>query len=812
MYAKHQPKPSSSTKRSIEFPKTLNTYLGQKGYTIQKSELPAHLHSVLREKLTACPQTNGAAFGPVEDVSYPIYRESANKFYMPRYFGELHFGPPKSVELSAGQDIDVPFAGSLRPIQLPVVQTYLDHVRKSDTMGGGGLLELPCAFGKCLAKDTPILMYDGTICMVQDIVIGDQLMGDDSTPRTVLSLARGRETMCEIASKHDDAYTVNESHILSLQHHETKEVRDISVMEYLEMPRHEAKQWKGYRVPVYFPEKEIQVDAYDLGYWLGDHEYMHRTVQLESDRKFHAFLVNRDLLYFKHIPQEYKCNSRIVRMSLLAGILDGNDTSDAFDIFLNDEILADDIVYLARSLGFNARKKVEVYYEDEYYSIRLKGSHLTELAYLCKQSRHVSRKACKDPLQYSIRLTKLDEDHYYGFEIDGNRRFLLGDFTVTHNTVLSLHLIAELKKKTLVIVNKEFLMNQWIERIGEFLPTAKIGRIQGPTVDIEGKDIVLGMLQSISMKDYPASTFSSFGLTIFDEVHHISSEVFSRALFKIVSKYMLGLSATMERKDGTTDVFKMFLGDVVYKGTRDEEHPVCVRAIEYMVSDAAFNEVEYDFRGNPKYSTMIVKLCEYNRRSDFIVKVVEDLRRESPDGQIMILAHNRSLLTYLHDAIEHRGFATVGYYVGGMKEADLKATESRQIVIATYAMAAEALDIKTLTTLVMATPKTDIVQSVGRILRSKHSNPIVVDIVDRHDLFQKQWIQRRRFYKKCNYRIRMIGSDKYAGMSLDWDADRTWKRVFEPATKNGICAVAETHDTSDDEDAPAKIGQCLIPL
>ena len=107
-------------------------------------------------------------------------------------------------------------------------------------------------------------------------------------------------------------------------------------------------------------------------------------------------------------------------------------------------------------------------------------------------------------------------------------------------------------------------MDQWKTRIKEFLPSARVGIIQGETVDIDQKDIVLGMLQSISMKEYPNSLFQEFGFTILDEVHHLSAEVFSRALFKIVTLYMLGLSATMGRKDGLTHVFKMFLGDIVY--------------------------------------------------------------------------------------------------------------------------------------------------------------------------------------------------------------------------------------------------------
>ena len=92
-------------------------------------------------------------------------------------------------------------------------------------------------------------------------------------------------------------------------------------------------------------------------------------------------------------------------------------------------------------------------------------------------------------------------------------------------TVDGLFIIHKLKVKTLIIVHKEFLLNQWIDRINQYLPTAKIGKIQGQNIDIDGKDIVIGMLQSISMKDYPPQTFSSFGLTIVDEVHHISSEI-----------------------------------------------------------------------------------------------------------------------------------------------------------------------------------------------------------------------------------------------------------------------------------------------
>jgi superfamily II DNA or RNA helicase len=320
-------------------------------------------------------------------------------------------------------------------------------------------------------------------------------------------------------------------------------------------------------------------------------------------------------------------------------------------------------------------------------------------------------------------------------------------------TVDACKIISERGKKTLVIVHKEFLLNQWIERIGQFLPSARVGRIQGQIIDIEGKDIVIGMLQSLSMKEYPEELFHSFGLTIVDECHHISSEVFCRSLQKIMTRYTLGLSATMTRKDGLTKVFKMFLGDIVYQKKRAADDQVLVKAMKFVTDDPDFNEMCYDYRGNPAYSTMISKLCAFNPRSEFILKILEKEMILMPGQQVMILAHNKCLLKYLYEAIEHRGLATVGYYVGGMKELELKKSELKQVIIATYAMAAEALDIKTLTTLILATPKTDVVQAVGRILRVKHERPLVIDIIDSHDVFLSQWQKRRKYYASNNYSI-----------------------------------------------------------
>ena len=548
-------------------------------------------------------------------------------------------------------------------------------------------------------------------------------------------------------------------------------------------------------------------------------------------------------------------------------------------------------------------------------------------------------------------------------------------------TVMALKIIDSLAVKTLVVVHKSFLSNQWKERIEQFLPGARVGIIQGQLIDTDNKDIVIAMVQSLSMKEYPQSTFESFGLTIFDECftyetcihtsdgvlkigqlyekwkkcrrnedgggtevqlpkilsynrdenvfeykklthawkkeredlllikaskrvirctpehkiltvgsgyveanklkygdlllckcetthkdkdkniafeksgtipvtsieheknecvnnsvydievednhnfviadsccdtggivvsncHHMGAEVFSRCMMKVTTTYTLGLSGTMQRKDGLSKVFKMFLGDVVHKEKAESDHCVLVKGINYVVDDDEFNEVEYDYRGNPKFSTMISKLCNYNRRSEFIVEVVIKELQHNSDQQIMILAHNKSLIQYLFKAIEHRKIATVGYYLGGMKESDLKASESKKIIIATYAFASEGLDIKTLTTLIMATPKSEICQVTGRILRVKHAKPVVIDIVDAHDLFKNQWQKRKSYYKKQNYRIIITENSLYESD----DKKGCWTTAYNPKPNKSIQTPLMNDDNNDEDDVTNDVTNRKQPL
>ena len=775
-----------------------STYIGEKGYTIFKECISIDDQHFIRENLTVKPYIPNSI---VKAQEFPIYRESQKKFYIPKFFGIEHFGAPETLTITNGDNINIQFKGDLRDYQKPIVDAFINKTKNS--WGGGGILDIPCGYGKCLAKDTPIIMYDGSIKFVQDIIVNDQLMGDDSTARKVLSLARGKEALYEIIPKYGDRYIVNESHILSLTCVKgygdifiKGKKYDICVKEILKLLNHYNvfEYLHGYRVPIYFKKKEIYVDPYFIGYWLGytncsyqicnysDEEVLNVIDDINNklfNYNISAFnilehLKRLNLIKTTYIPLEYKCNTPSVQMNLLAGLIDssGYTNNNSYDFIEYNEVIIDDIIFIARSLGFSAFKNTDnatnkYNIGNKIFKTSIHGQDIQQIPVKnIDKQKHITlntiNNATTANLTTPITITKYkDSGNYYGFTIDGNHRFLLGDFQVTHNTAMGLYIASKLKTKTLVVVHKTFLLNQWVERINEFLPKTRIGKIQGQVIDIDNKDIVIAMLQSLSLKEYPQNIFKSFGLTIVDECHHISSEVFSRSLLKLVTKYTLGLSATINRKDGLTNVFKMFLGDIAYSVKRESNSSVMVKGIEFKIDDDEFNETSYDYRGNPAFSTMITKICNFNIRTEFIISVIIKELNDFPEQQMLVLGQNKSILTYLFKAIETRNIASVGYYIGGMKEEQLKQSENKKIIIATYAMASEGLDIKSLSTLLLITPRTDITQAVGRILRMPHERPLIIDFIDTHDIFTRQWKKRLTFYKKNNYTIKTTDNLNY---------------------------------------------------
>lgn len=324
-------------------------------------------------------------------------------------------------------------------------------------------------------------------------------------------------------------------------------------------------------------------------------------------------------------------------------------------------------------------------------------------------------------------------------------------------TTCALYILSQLKVKTLIIVHKEFLMNQWIERINQFLPDAKAGILRQNKIQIKGFDITVAMLQSIAMKDYPQDTFSSFGLTIIDETHHICSKVFSRALFTASSKYMLGLSATPNRKDGLTKVLHWFLGPISFSIIREAEKNVSVTLHNFSCEYFTKEPPPMTITGQLSIPLAINNIVTIEERNILIVDFILDFL--SQNRKTIVLSERRCHCENLLNMVNEKKSAdkTCGLYMGGMKQAVLKINENCDVIFATYSLAHEGLDIPSLNTLILATPKCDVVQSCGRILRESGSkkthNPLIIDIVDKYASFINQSKKRTSFYKKSGFNI-----------------------------------------------------------
>lgn len=324
-------------------------------------------------------------------------------------------------------------------------------------------------------------------------------------------------------------------------------------------------------------------------------------------------------------------------------------------------------------------------------------------------------------------------------------------------TVCALYIASKLQVPTIVLVHNTFLRDQWLDRIHAFLPKARIGTIQGDTIKIENKDVVVAMLQTVSMKQHAENTFKQFGLVIVDECHHIASEAFSQAIPKLTSQHMLGLSATPERKDKLMHVINWFLGPLLYKSdTTDKvDEKVKVEVYEFDKGDEKYNEIIYNNSGVMFTTLMINKVVEYEPRNTMIAEILTDVFHEK-ERNILVLTdrveHTKTLYDMLPSDVQ--GTACIlGRNVKSEQREEL--CNTKRILIATYSMCKEGFDVAKLNTLIIATPRPDVDQIVGRILRiektKRTTDPLIIDIVD--PAFRRQFQERLSLYKQRNYRV-----------------------------------------------------------
>ena len=391
-------------------------------------------------------------------------------------------------------------------------------------------------------------------------------------------------------------------------------------------------------------------------------------------------------------------------------------------------------------------------------------------------------------------------------------------------TVCGLYIASVLQVCTIVLVHNTFLRDQWLDRIKAFLPKARIGLWnEDSTVDtfiqdfvirvdcdnikykngistpnfkllknlkpdeihiisqiiecdsnlesicknirnyVSQRDVTIAMIQGVMRDEVKSHQFKNIGLLIVDECHHIASEAFSKCVPKLTCKHMLGLSATPERKDRLMHVINWFLGPILYKSdTSDKlDEKVNVEVYEFEPPDSSYNEVIYNHAGVMFTSLMVNKVVEYAPRNKLLTEILTDLY-EDTEREILVLTDRVDHTKVIFDSLPSHIQATsciLGRSVKSAQRAEW--CESKRILIATYAMCKEGFDVAKLNTLVIATPRPDVDQIVGRILRTEKAkrliDPLIIDIVD--PAFRRQFQERLSLYNKRSYRVQKMKLD-----------------------------------------------------
>ena len=872
-----------SKKQENEPNELIKAYLGYQGYSIYKNTLSVDDQHAIRKELMVHAHIPKS---PVQPAPFPVYRESLLKLYVPRYFGMERYGSNIENKISPGHKIALKFAGELRDYQNVIVDKYLKAATtKTANCGGGGLLDVDPGKGKTvmalkiierLSVKTLVIVHKsfltnqwkerieqflpgarvGTIqgqvfdIDNKDIVIGmvqslsmkeypqnafesfGLTIFDECFPyNTCIHTSSGAQPIGKLYELWNKNRIDNERgegqmrlpNILSfnrdtrvfeykkLTHAWKKAREDLVKITALERvirctPEHKILTvHKGYveasalkcgdlllcrcetthkdkdkNIAVALNEDQLQIV---YGSYFGDGHFHKIGLQRYKLNWFHKMMwFHRDSQsewkYFQWKVEMFgittmRCEADNDRVCIETAAFDLDSGLDLNCGTYKNEKCAEILEKLdERGLavwfmdGATVKKKktgtIEcVHFHTHYFDYESNTKMMTMFA------TKFDIKCAIEKCESSFRLT-LDE-HNSQKLMDRIHKYVQYDDDQDQD-------------------QEKYAWNNKFENWGS-IPVTSIEKDKNECEHNGVYDIEVEGNHNFVVANSSCDADKS-GIVV-SNCHHMGAEVFSRCMMKLMTTYTLGLSGTMQRKDGLSKVFKMFLGDVVHKEKAESEHCVLVKGIKYVIDDDEFNEVEYDYRGNPKFSTMISKLCNYNRRSEFIVNVVVKELQHNPEQQIMILAHNKTLLQYLFKAIEHKKIATVGYYLGGMKEAELKASETKKVIIATYAMASEGLDIKTLTTLIMATPKTDVCQSVGRILRAKHTTPVVIDIIDAHDLFINQWQKRKAYYKKQNYKIIVTENGLYESD----EKNGCWLTAYHPKQKS---IMTEKNDNGKD--------------
>ena len=627
----------------------------------------------------------------------------------------------------------------------------------------------------CHEKGTLIMMADGSSMLIEDIVDGDQVMGIDSRPRTVIDLHRGVDMMYKIVPVKGSPFVVNGGHILSLKNTTTKKIINISVNEWNNKSKTFKHLHKLWRVGVDFPEKPVDVPPYILGAFLGDGcitkgmaisnpdpeieeaitayassvgcNITNRTYESSNCRAYAIVTArgqpNPVAEFFKqygllgksaekkYIPTEYLKNSRKNRLELLAGLLDtdGYFHHGFYEYYSKSKELVEGIAFVARSLGFACYyKQVEKSWQNGkglYWRASISGD-LLEIPCKVPRKKPTERKQIKsvNVTGFSVEPAGLGE--YYGFECDGDHLYLMDDFTVTHNSgkgemaVALTQMALEKNRRILFVVHRKDLVRQQYERFSKY--GMEPGILQGNNTWRPHSAITVASIQTFSSRKKFGWDFD-FDLVIIDEAHLCGgSKQYHEFLRTHNNLPILGLTATP---------FSKGLGKQMSWGKIFEDI-VVVTTIEDLISRYYLVDCEIYAPSEPNLTGVKIVAGDYHQKqlgqavnkTDLIGDIVHHWFKLANGRQTIVFATNIDHSKHIVEQFKAKGVVAVHvdcYMPEDQRNAIVDSFKAGEIkVLSNVSLFAEGFDCPETSCMILARPTRSLIryiQMVGRVLR-----------------------------------------------------------------------------------------------
>jgi len=328
-------------------------------------------------------------------------------------------------------------------------------------------------------------------------------------------------------------------------------------------------------------------------------------------------------------------------------------------------------------------------------------------------------------------------------------------------TIIGLELVARRQLPTLILVHRKQLLDQWIERAQTFLGIAKahIGQYSGTKKKL-GKQITVGLLQSLARKGDLSELKDKFGTIIIDECHHIPATTFREVVAQLNPKYIYGLTATPKRKHNDEKLIYVYIGDIIARMEASDVEPVSNLSHQSPEVLIRTTDLVVPFKFTTDHFQLLAKVvCFDTARNQMIV---EDILNKISDGKrLLVLSERKEHLEILAMYLKGKCETIVisGDDSAPKRKSKLKQIESGhyQVILSTGQFFGEGLDIRNISCLILAFPfsfEGKLVQYVGR-LRDIGEQKIIVDYRDAQIPFlEKQFKQRERYYKKLKAQIK----------------------------------------------------------